>query len=79
MTRPIHQITRRSGVIHYGPGNPRMTFAMVNPKGQLSAVIDAHSLDDAWVIGTGWEDKAGIAQRKAQGWKVVPCMVEWAE
>lgn len=72
-------IKRRSGVVRLPGYPPAMTFAFLNPQGQLSTVIDAASLDDAWFIATGWEDAAGIAQRKAQGWRVVPCMVEWEE
>lgn len=69
--------TRRSGVIRYDNGQPRMTFAYLNPQGHLRAVVDATDLAGAWYIATGWEDAAGIAQRQAQGWRVVPCMVEW--
>lgn len=73
------QKKRRTGVLHHVYDHPTMTFAMVNPKGQLVAVIDAATIDDAWYIGSGWEDREGIDQRKRQGWKMCPCMIEWEE
>jgi hypothetical protein len=71
--------TFRSGVVKgHRPNMTRLTFAYVNPQGELCGVIDAPDIQDAWIIATGWEDQAGIEQRKRQGWKVVPCMVEWS-
>lgn len=69
--------TRRSNVIRYDNGQPRMTFAYINPKGHLRAVVDATDIAGAWHIATGAFDLRGIAQRRAKGWRVVPCMVEW--
>ena len=69
---------RRSTTVYYPDGNNTL-FAMVNPKGQLCAVIDADDIGGAWIVGTGWEDAAGIEQRKLDGWKMVPATVEWDE
>lgn len=69
----------RTGVLHGARGDRRLLFAMLSPDNRLNAVLDAHDMDAAWVIGTGWEDQDGIEQRKRQGWKIVPCMVEWEE
>ena len=58
---------------------PRMIFAYTTPNGRLCAIIDAESMDDAWVIATGWGDQEDIRQRRAQGWKLSPAMLEWEE
>jgi hypothetical protein len=68
---------RRSDYVRDSKGSIRKTFAYLNPQGHLCSVVDATDADGAWLIATGWEDETRIAQRRAQGWRVVPCMVEW--
>ena len=68
----------RSTTVYYPDGN-NMLFAMVDPEGRLCAVVDAGDIFGAWVIGTGWEDEAGIERLKQAGWKMVPATVEWEE
>ena len=69
----------RTGVAHYGPHTPpQMTFAYIYPGGnRLADVVKADSIDAAWTIATGWGDAADIEDRKRQGWRLVPCIVEW--
>jgi hypothetical protein len=57
--------------------NPLLIFAYTAPSGTLAGVIEASSIDAAWSIATGWGDAAEIAELKAQGWRIYPCMVEW--
>ena len=59
-------------------GYHRMIFAYLSPDGLLQSVIDAKTYQDAWVIASGWEDRAGIAQRAAQGWQIIPAFVVWS-
>lgn len=70
---------RRTGVVHRDTGPNRMTFAHIDPRGRLTAVIEAESLDTAWYLATGWGDDRDVAEQKMMGWKVQPCMVEWIE
>lgn len=71
---------RRTGVLKPTDRDaPRMIFAYTAPNGRLSGIIDAESLDDAWVIATGWGDQEDIEQRQRQGWRLTPCIVEWQE
>jgi len=73
--RPRHC---RTGVVRpeYGP---RMLFAHTSPNGQLVEIINAEDIDHAWAIALRWGDAADIADRKAQDWRIWPCMVEWEE
>lgn len=66
----------RTGIVRRAD-NVLLIFAYADPQGVLQAVIEADNLDAAWFIATGWDDAAGIAARKADGWRVTPCMVEW--
>lgn len=71
---------RRTGVLRPTDRDVQRTiFAYTTPSGRLFAVIDAENVDYAWIVATGWGDKADIAQRKKQGWRMTPCMVEWDE
>lgn len=71
---------RRTGVMRPTDRSaPRMIFAYTTPNGRLAAVIDAESIDDAWIIATGWGDQADIAARKQQGWRLAPAMLEWED
>lgn len=79
MTAPDRPRHRRTGVIHPDYGGPRMLFAYTHPTGRLVTVIDAEDIDGAWLIVTGWGDAADIAHKKATGWRIWPCMVEWEE
>ena len=54
-------------------------FVMVHTDGRLRYVIEAKSIENAWVIGTGWDDSAGIEERQKEGWKMYPCTVSWEE
>ena len=67
----------RSDIIRDSYGNARLLFVFVHPTHGPVSVIDAYGIEDAWIIATGWEDQAGIEQRKRQGWKLLPCTVEW--
>lgn len=72
--------THRTGVMReaYLP-SPYPIFAYISHDGHLDCVIDSKSLDDAWLIATGWGDQTDITQRKRQGWKLIPCIVEWED
>jgi hypothetical protein len=72
---------KRSGVARHPfavSREPLLIFAYITPSGWLASVIEASSIDAAWTIATGWGDAADIAEMKAQGWRIYPCMVEWA-
>lgn len=58
---------------------PRLLFALIAPNGRLALVVDADTIDGAWVIATGFGDAADIVERKAQGWRVRPCTVMWMD
>ena len=70
----------RTGVIKATDRSaPRLLFAYTTPNGRLCSVIDAASLDDAWIIATGWGSQGEIARKKSDGWRMSPAMLEWQQ
>lgn len=71
---------KRSGVARHPfavSRKPLLIFAYTAPSGALTGVIEASSIDAAWTIATGWGNAADIAELKAQGWRIYPCIAEW--
>lgn len=71
---------KRSGVARHPfavSRKPLLIFAYIAPSGALTGVIEASSIDAAWTIATGWGNAADIAELKAQGWRIYPCIAEW--
>lgn len=75
--RKWSQTIFRAGV--FDADEERPVFAYVDPRGRLAAVIDAETIEDAWIIATGWGDQQEIAERKKEGWGLHPAVVEWSE
>jgi len=61
--------------------NPEMRRMVAKAARRYTKCIEDQEeyIDDAWVIATGWGDAADIAHKKATGWCIWPCMVEWEE
>lgn len=72
-----HSNIKSTGVTVAQDETKRFLFCLVRPDGHVQAVVDAESTMSAWRIATGWDDAAGIAERKADGWNLYPCSVMW--